>query len=364
MASIRKRSAEDGGGYQVRYYGPDGRSRARTFAKKGEAVDFANSVQTDMTRGDWIDPAASATPLNDYIGRYMDTMLHWRPSTRLKVQGHLRNYIEPAFGTWSIGEISPADVRRWVGALTSHGLAPGTVHAVYTTFQRIMKHAVIDNHISRSPCIGISLPKDTNHEEMRFLSPSEITLLADAVPERFKALIYTAAYTGLRWGELAGLRVENLDLLKGAIDVRESLVEVNGTLHPGSTKTGARRTVSLPKFLRQMLTEHIEGFPPVDGLVFTSAEGGPLRRNFYGRHFKPCLVAAGLDPNLRFHDLRHTCAALLIAQGAHPKEIQERLGHSTIRMTFDRYGHLFPTLDDRLRDGLDRLFEEGLNASG
>lgn len=86
--------------------------------------------------------------------------------------------------------------------------------------------------------------------------------------------------------------------------------------------------------------------------MFTSAEGTALRRNFYRRHFKPAAQRADLPPELRFHDLRHTCAALLIAQGAHPKEIQERMGHSTIRLTFDRYGHLFPSLDSRLRDGL------------
>jgi integrase len=87
--------------------------------------------------------------------------------------------------------------------------------------------------------------------------------------------------------------------------------------------------------------------------VFSSAEGTPLRRNFYRRHYKPAVKRAGLPDTLRFHDLRHTCAALLIAQGAHPKEIQERLGHSTIQLTFDRYGHLLPSLDERLRDGLD-----------
>lgn len=83
-----------------------------------------------------------------------------------------------------------------------------------------------------------------------------------------------------------------------------------------------------------------------------------MRRNFYHRHFKPAVRRAGLPAKLRFHDLRHTCAAILIAQGAHPKEIQERLGHSTIRLTFDRYGHLFPTLDSRLRDGLEAAFRE------
>jgi integrase len=92
--------------------------------------------------------------------------------------------------------------------------------------------------------------------------------------------------------------------------------------------------------------------------VFTAAGGGPLRRTFYRRHYKPAVDRAGLSPSLRFHDLRHICAALLIAQGAHPKEIQERLGHSTIQLTFDRYGHLLPTLDERLRSGLDMAWRD------
>jgi integrase len=111
-----------------------------------------------------------------------------------------------------------------------------------------------------------------------------------------------------------------------------------------------------------MLGGHIAAFPTTRGLVFSSAEGQPLRRNFYRRHFKPAVRNAGLPEALRFHDLRHTCAAILIAQGAHPKEIQERLGHSTIRLTFDRYGHLFPGLDERLRDGLEVGFRAAQQA--
>jgi integrase len=111
--------------------------------------------------------------------------------------------------------------------------------------------------------------------------------------------------------------------------------------------------VSIPRFLVELLAHNLARFPSEDGYVFTSLKGGPLRRSFYPRHYKPAVERADLPTRLRFHDLRHTCAALLIAQGAHPKEIQERLGHSTIKLTFDRYGHLLPTLDERLRDGLD-----------
>jgi len=108
-----------------------------------------------------------------------------------------------------------------------------------------------------------------------------------------------------------------------------------------------------------MLGEHVGRYPTSDDLVFSSAQGLPLRRRlFYRRHYKPAVTAAGLHPRLRFRDLRHTCAALLITQGTHAKEIQERLGHSTIRLTLDRYGHLLPSLDERLREGLQATYEQ------
>ncbi|MGZ5293273.1 MAG: tyrosine-type recombinase/integrase [Actinomycetota bacterium] len=116
--------------------------------------------------------------------------------------------------------------------------------------------------------------------------------------------------------------------------------------------------MSLPRFLAEMLGEHVGRYPSVDSHVFSSAEGLALRRrNSYRRHYKPAVTRAGLDPDLRFHDLRHTCRrGLLIAQGAHAKEIAERLGHSTTRLTLDRYGHLLPSLDERLREGLEATF--------
>jgi integrase len=363
MASIRKRRKKDGGGYQVRYYGPDGRLRSQTFRTRREAVDFSNSVESDISRGSWLDPALATTPLRGVINDYLKSSVHWRPSTRLKVEGHLRNYIVPAFGDYPIGEIKPTDVRDWVVALGQHGLAPATVRAVYSSFSRVMKQAVVDGLIARTPCFGISLPQDETQRDMHFLQPPQIEKLAEAVPKRYRALIFTAAYTGLRWGELAALKVRNLDLVKGTIRVTEAVAEVNGQLKEGPTKTGATRTVSLPRFLRKMLSDHLARYPS-KGYVFTSTKGHPLRRNFYRRDFVPAVRRAELPQGVRFHDLRHTCAALLIAHGAHPKEIQERLGHSTIRVTFDRYGHLFPSLDERLRDGLDQMFRKGKNARG
>lgn len=379
MAKLRERSASDGGGYQVRYYGPDGRRRAKTFARKKDAQNFANTVEADKLRGEWIDPRLGKTPFEGYVAGYLETLSHLRPSTRLKVEGHLRNYVLPTFGRVQIVEIRPADVRAWISAMLKHGLSPATVKAVHGTFSRIMNQAVLDRLIGRSPSVGVQLPKEGPGEEMRVLEPAQIMAVAHAIAPRYRTLIFTAAYTGLRWSELVALKVANVDLVKGVLQVRESLVEVNGRLYPGSTKTGTVRTISLPRFLVAMLEAHLADFPTENGLVFTSPEGTPLRRNFYRRQYLPALISSGVDgelclcddstcprrhgPLYRFHDLRHTCAALLIAQGAHPKEIQERLGHSTIRITFDRYGHLFPSLDERLKDGLNEVYAAAMKGT-
>lgn len=366
---------DDKSSYVARYRDPAGREHSKSFRTKAEAKAFLNSVENAKQRGEWSDPAGAKVRFEDYAVQYVAGITHVQPGTKLKIEGHLRNQILPAFGRLPLGAIQPTDIRSWIAALQEDGLAPATIAGIYRTFSKIMKTAVIDVLISRSPCIGIDLPKQTSHEEMKFLEPAQIEALADAIEPRYRALIFMAAYTGMRWGELAALRVRRLNLLKGTVDVSGSLAEINGHTHIQPPKTGKPRTISLPRSLSEMLGEHIGHYPSEDGFVFSSPEGKPLRRDFYSRSYLPALIASGLDEQLclctnrkcqqrhrpiyRFHDLRHTCAALLIAQGAHPKEIQERLGHSTITLTFDRYGHLFPSLDERLRDGLDKMIRTG-----
>lgn len=212
------------------------------------------------------------------------------------------------------------------------------------------------------------------------LTRDEVEALAEAITPHFRLLVYTAAYTGLRAGELGAMRRRDVDLLHRFLNVERGLKDVSGELIFGPTKTAKARRVALPKFLVQMLSGHLEaleGGPDV--LVFRGPDGGMHRHNnFYGRHFKPTVerrYCVGCDTTvvrgatacpdcgggdlryvlppekhgLRFHDLRHTCASLLIAAGAHPKAIQEHLGHKDIQTTFNVYGHLLPGLTRRLR---------------
>lgn len=354
MGSIRRSPS---GKWEARYRDALGRHRSKSFSSKTAARSYLSAVETELERGDWIDPNAGRITLAEYAMQWVEGEAQLRASSRANLDSRLRLHIIPRFGSHPLNAITPAEVRQWVADLSKR-LSPGSVASTYRTLARILSTAQIEGRIRRSPCVGIRLPKQTSHTEMHFLTPREVSLLADALDDRYRTLIFTAAYTGMRWGELAGLRTKRVNLKSGFIRVTEAQTEVNGHVATGPTKTGAHRTIALPPFLTEMLERHINEFASPEGVVFTSAEGTSIRRNFYHRHFKPAVRRAGLPAKLRFHDLRHTCAALLIAQGAHPKEIQERMGHSTIKLTFDRYGHLFPTLDSRLRDGLEATFRD------
>jgi integrase len=198
---------------------------------------------------------------------------------------------------------------------------------------------------------------------MRFLNPAEVARLADVIDSRYRALVLVAAYGGLRIGELAGLRRRRVDLLRGRVDVAEIVVEVRGELYMGPPKTRAgRRIVTLPRSVVEELAEHLGPVGEADAHVFTADKGGVLRpSNFRVKVWLPAVRAAGLAP-LRPHDLRHTAVALWIAAGANPKEVSVRAGHTSVAFTLDRYGHLFPGHDDELRDRLDAMHAQGLQA--
>jgi integrase len=192
----------------------------------------------------------------------------------------------------------------------------------------------------------------------RFLCADQVRDIADGIEEPYYTLVYLLAYAGLRWGEACALRRRRVHLDKQRLTVAESLAEVNGEFHCGETKTGRIRTVAIPRFLCTLLTALLEGLSDdPDALIFTKPNGRPLRNNwFHRRVWDPAGDAANVPSDLRLHDLRHTCASLLISQGAHPKMIQSHLGHSTIAVTFDVYGHIFDTDRDALADGLDAIY--------
>jgi integrase len=215
------------------------------------------------------------------------------------------------------------------------------------------------------------------------LTAAEVSRLAQAIDAQYRTLIYVAAWTGLRSGELWALRHGDVDLARGVLHVRHTVKAERATAttpphardaygrEVGPPKNGKPRSISLPKHLRAMLAEHLLAQPTTPGgasptaLVFRNQHGGPVRHPAFMRlAFKPAVAAAlpAEKQALRFHDLRHTCATLLINAGAPGKLVQERLGHASIATTLNLYGHVLPSTEAALVAQMDALYESTAEA--
>jgi integrase len=201
---------------------------------------------------------------------------------------------------------------------------------------------------------------------MLFLDPQQVETLAAEMDEEHSALVYVLAYGGLRIGEARALRRSRVNLMRGTIDVKESVTYRGGGFVFSPPKNDKERIVTIPKFLTTLLEDHMDRFTGTDpdAFVFPGRDGDPMRlANFRHNRWKPALVRIGISDSLRIHDMRHTTASLLINQRLHPKIVQEHLGHQSISITFDRYGHLYDTDNQRLADALDAAYSTGLVAS-
>lgn len=384
MAHVQKRtyrSARTGKvntTWQARYTAPDGRERTKRFERKVDAEAWLDTNGADMVRGAWIDPKAGRVTFAKWSEQWKATTVNLRASTRARDLGYLERYIIPTFGPMKLAAIDHMTVAGWVAQLTGDGPVPwwnvadggdrkrrpvssATAVKAHQILGKIMAAAVDAGRIASSPCERVPLPR-IEREEMRFLTTPEVDRLAEAIKPRYRALVLVAAYGGLRIGELAGLRRGRVDVLRNRIDVAEIVVEVGGRLVYGAPKTRAgRRSLTLPATVMAALNDHLANFTELDpdALVFTAPEGGPLRVPAWRRRFwNPAVAAAGLAP-LRPHDLRHTAVALWIASGANPLEVSRRAGHTSTSFTLDRYGHLFPDVDQSVAERLEALISDG-----
>lgn len=351
------RSARSGQGWEARYRDPHGKERSRSFRTKRDAQQFLARAESDVQRGEWLDPRLNRSRFDEWAQEWLSTTVHLAPKTRQGYESTTNQYALPAFRGMRIAAIEQVDIRRFVSAPVAADVSASRIAAIMTPLRQTFATAVGSGALKASPVRDIKLPK-ARSQEMHFLEPAEVNALVDAVTEEYRLLVLFAAYTGLRAGEIHALKVKRISLSQRRADVEDSISDVAGKLYVKATKTYARRSVQLPKFLCERLEPVVDGRGP-DEYLFPGPRGGPLRHNnFYGRHFKPAVVAAGLNPAVRFHDLRHTYASILIARDAHPRAIMERLGHSSIQVTLDRYGHLFPSIEAHLTDELDQVFRE------
>jgi len=356
VGSVR-RSPRDPSKWEALYRDPGGRQRSKRLATKGEAKAWLTRVEADMDHGRWQDPRLARIKFNAWVDQYLAAAVHLRPTTRAAIESSLRRHLRDRFGNISLGDITPLLVRTFVSELSQHR-QPDTVRTVYGHLRSILNAAVAADIIAVSPCRGVKLPTKRPSEK-KVITLGELGRLADAVGSDYRAMILIAGILGLRWSEVTALRVGRVDLLRRTM----SIVETNPAVGDlADTKSrSSRRTLTIPQSLAGEIAAHLARqritVADPDRLVFTSERGGRLvGSNFNRRHWQPALKAAGIT-GFTFHGLRHSAVAYMVAAGAHPKAIQQRLGHSSWSTTMDIYGHVLPANDDTLTAALDRLLK-------
>ena len=350
MASIERRQIRGQERFLVRYRDPSGKQKARTFVSEKAAVDYEAEVRTDMRRGAYLDPRAGQMKVAPWSEKWIAAQGHLKPSTRTRYRGLLKVQILPRWGGCSLQDVDFLEVQGWVSDLTSSGLSGSTVRQAHRVFSLLLETAVRSKRLSSNPAVGVKLPR-AGKPEKTFLTHEQVTALADAAGE-WRTVLLVLAFCGLRWGELAALRVGRVDTMRRRISVAESVTEPDGKLVWGDPKNHQRRSVPIPRFLVDELDVLKAGKGPKD-LMFTGARGGVLRNgNFRRDIFNAAAVKAGLD-GLTPHELRHTAASLAISSGANVKAVQRMLGHASAAMTLDVYAGLFDDDLDGLADRMD-----------
>jgi integrase len=375
MASIDRRRTRTGESrYEVRYRTPEGTERSKTFTTRKKAETYAAIAEADKARGAWIDPRDASLTLAEVAQRWLASNPTKRPTTQATDATMLRVHILPTLGERRVGGITRGDVQALVNAWAEKA-APRTVRRRFGVLSSVFIFATESDWMGRSPARGVKLPPITTTRSMN-LEPDQIAAIAEATAVEFRPMVWLGAMLGLRWSEIAGLRVGRLDLLRRTVTVAEAVTR-DGKGRPVFTapkSTAGARTLAMPTVLADMLAEHLAqlgatGADPGE-LVFPAPEGGPLRyANWRRRVWQPACIVAGVGTVTKdeetkrehyegagFHDLRRANATSLVLANVDLKTAQTRLGHSDPRLTLAVYAQATSEADKAAADALGARF--------
>ncbi|GAA2929290.1 site-specific integrase [Streptomyces enissocaesilis] len=344
------------GPWQARYRDPAGKQKAKNFSGAGakrKAEAFLDQVRDQVRTGSFVDADRGQLAVRAWHAKWWPAQ-RGSETTMERNNSAWINHVEPHFGDWKLMAISHLDVEEWIVKTLKKTGVPNLIKA-FQLLDRMMSAAARDRRIAHNPCDGIKLPKvKAKHPDDEM--PPTYTQLADIrshVPEHYHPLLIVAEETGLRWGELAGLRRCWVNLKGGSIQVRETVIEVHGTpkrkAYPKSA--AGSRTVPLSDLAALTLKKHLLEHPAVnertspssgmyeEELVFRGPKGGVLKRNNFRRLWIPAIKAAGVAREVKdevtkrtefwphVHDIRHAFASRLHAAGVSEADVQRILGH-------------------------------------
>ena len=368
---------------------PDGKRHSVMGKSRNEAVAKANEEMARWERG--LDRNAGKNTLAEFLKEFLAYYKRdggVAPSTYQDYRYHIESHIVPVLGNVTLKDLDPRKVDQFTRALNEKGLAARTSQYSFSVLRRALQFAVDWKYIPANPASSRMRAAKRRQvyelSKIRFLAPEEARAFLKAVRgDRYEALYVLALTTGMRQGEMLGLQWPDLDLDAGKVTIFRSLHRTKRRRdkddpapwfelrHPKTP--GSRRTLDIPPVTVEALREHqvkqrqqrllADSSWKEQKLIFTTRLGTPVDTTNVLHRFQLILEHAGIA-KMRFYDLRHTHASLLIAEGVHPKKIAERLGHASIKLTMDLYGHLFEGSDQESADRMQRLFGDLAKSGG
>ncbi|WBB73414.1 site-specific integrase [Micromonospora sp. WMMD1128] len=362
--------------YRVRYIGPDGKERKKSFPDraKREADAFLVSTETDKLRGSYVDPVAGRMTFAEYAERWLRTR-SVDESTRETTEFRVRKHLLPFFGSRQLAAIKPGHIREWNAAMVGK-LAPATRAVVFAHLQTILAAAVDDERIAKNPCSATSVnpPRPAGRRVVPWRY-DQISAIRMGLAPRYRAMVDLGAGCGLRQGEILGLSIDDIDFDAGWVQVSRQVKIVRCRLVFGLPKNDRDRRVPLPDSVGQALRQHIADRYPVTltlpwehpaseervtaRLLFTTTYRNAINRcRFNETTWRPAVVRAGITPTRAtgMHALRHFYASSLLDAGESIKAVASYLGHADPGFTLRVYTHLMPASEERTRNAIDGLF--------
>ncbi|WP_329187579.1 tyrosine-type recombinase/integrase [Streptomyces sp. NBC_01428] len=386
--TVRSKSDRYGTGmrYRARYTGPDGTEKSKSFPdrQKRLAELWLAQTESDMARGQYIDPRKARTTFRQYADRWVKAHTG-EINSREAAERRLRLHAYPHIGTRPLGSFKPEHIRAWIAALELTVPAESHRRIIVGTVSAALSAAVDDGLLSKNPCRArtVQLPKPGKPRVLPWTAAQVFGVRA-SLPQRYQAVVDAGAGCGLRQGEIFGLTLEELDVERAWLTVGHQLKRIRGKYVFALPKGGKVRDVPLPKAVVAALQAHAKQFEPItvtlpwrtpDGppvtkrLLFSGPEGNHVRvSNFNDHHWKPALATAGIiptrDAGARYasapehgmHALRHFYASVLLDAGENIRALSQYLGHSDPGFTLRTYTHMMPSSEGRTREAVDSLY--------
>ena len=341
--------------YRPQFRDPSGRQVMKAFALKRDAQRWLDDQTAHIARGTYVDPGAGRLTFAEFYADWSSRQV-WAPGTVLAMK--LAADSVP-FADVPLRSLRRSHVEGWVKGMVNRGLAPGTVHTRVNNVRAVIRGAVADKLIPSDTSVGVALPRRRRAgAAMTLPTAAQVGSVLEAAEDAFRPFVALCAFAGLRLGEAAGLRVEDVDFLRRTLTVARQVQRAGrGAVEVRLPKYGSERGVFLAPGLVEMLAAHVATYCPNGGWLFTGAGQDPPHQNTVGHRWRTATAAAGVT-GLRLHDLRHFYASGLIASGCDVVTVQRALGHASATTTLSTYSHLWPSAEDRTRAAAQALLAD------